>query len=145
MERIIDNGIIQSRAVILEEQAQEDVHAGRPQHAPTEATRGFVTVMRGYRIPPNRIAAAIGIAQSTLYVHYQHELENAETLVDAEVLTAWMKLIKKADPLTVNRYMERRFSLSDDAGAIASALPNVTVIDNIPDEHPAIAPPNAAE
>ena len=130
-----DENATRSQARIEEDEDGRGRHA----HAPNPATQAMVTLMAAYRIPHYRIASALKISFKTLKKHYVFELENAETMVDAEVLKAWMKLVQAGDSLTVNRYMERKFRLDDGIGAVTSALPSVQVIDNIP--RTAIAPP----
>jgi hypothetical protein len=115
---------------VQDEEEQNKKHGNA--HIPNEGTRGAVTMLSAFRIPHHRICAALNITKPTLYKHYARELENAETIVDAEVLKGWMKLVKAGDSLTINRYMERKFKFSDDTGGVASALPSVVVIDNIP-------------
>ncbi len=130
-----------SQARVEEDEARRG--PGAPAHAPNEGTRGAVTMLAAFRIPHHRICAALNLTKPTLYKYYARELENAETIIDAEVLKGWMKLVKAGDSLTINRYMERKFKFSDDTGGVASALPSVVVIDNIPNDQRAITAPAA--
>lgn len=47
---------------------------GRPQHEPTDETRGTVTAMVARGEAPAAIAAAIGISEPTLLRHYEDEM-----------------------------------------------------------------------
>lgn len=139
---IFERGADKSNARLEEDAARRPV--GRPPIPYDGKVAGLVSLLASYRIPQERIARSLGMDAKTMRALYADALENAETLIDAEVLTAWMKLVRKCDPLTVNRYVERKFRFSDDTGGITSALPNVTVIDNIPNEEPAPAVTDAA-
>ena len=101
------------------------------EHVPNDGLRGAVTMMAAFRIPNYKIAMFLKIDHDTLTKHYRHELDNAETMVDAEVLQAWMKLVKKGDPLTVNRYIERKFAYTEDMPGVASERPSVVFVDNL--------------
>ncbi len=129
---IFARGADKSNARLEEDAARRPV--GRPAIQYDGKVAGLVSLLASYRIPQERIARSLGMDAKTMRALYADALENAETLIDAEVLTAWMKLVRKCDPLTVNRYVERKFRFSDDTGGMASALPNVVVIDNIPNE-----------
>ena len=50
------------------------VKAGRPRHAPSDATRRAVRAMAADRRSQDQIAAAIGITGPTLRMHYHEEL-----------------------------------------------------------------------
>ncbi len=118
----------------IEEDKEEKPKGGRPPHEPNEAFRGAVTMLVAFRIPIYRIAQAMKIAESTLRIHYAHEIENAETIVDSAVLTAWMKNVQRGKEMTILRYMEQKYRLNNHDG-VAAALPSVIVIDNIPREN----------
>lgn len=140
---IFARGADKSNARLEEDAARRPV--GRPPIQYDGKVAGLVSLLASYRIPQERIARSLGMDAKTMRALYADAIENAETLIDAEVLTAWMKLVRKCDPLTVNRYVERKFRFSDDTGGMASALPNVVVIDDIPDEPAAIAPPTVID
>lgn len=110
---------------------EEPPGSGRLPHEPNDATKALVTMLAAFRIPKARIAEALKISHPTLLKYYRHELDNAETIVDAAVLTAWMKNVQAGKEMTILRYMENKYRLSD-AGGIAAELPSVMVIDDIP-------------
>ena len=103
---------------------------GRPAHAPTTQTKEMVMLLAAFRTPHAIIAENVGVALNTLRLHYEHELNNSEVLIDAEVLKAWLGNVRKGKEVTILRYMENKYRLNDSAG-VATALPSVRVIDDI--------------
>jgi hypothetical protein len=101
---------------ILDDEIEElrgEPERGRPAHIPTEALKGAVTMLCAFRLPQNRIASALGISVKILRTHYRHELDNAEAVVDAQVLTAWMKNVQRGKEMTILNYMQHRFFKHD--------------------------------
>lgn len=91
-----------------------DNPAHRPPHAKTEATKAIVMLLAAFGIPQIQIANYIGIkSDDTLRKHYREELANAETQIDAQVISAWMKNVQEGKEMTVLRYMERKFLKPD--------------------------------
>lgn len=62
--------------------------AGRPEHVPTEETRGRVEVLVAGGMPQWQIAAALGLSEPTLLKHYAVELDGGRAKRTAEVLEA---------------------------------------------------------
>ncbi len=58
---------------------------GRPQYKPTEKDRGMVKAMVGVGVPSEDVAKVLGIARSTLWVHFKEELDTAQTYANAKV------------------------------------------------------------
>ena len=57
----------------------------RPSYKPTEKDRGMVKAMVGVGVPAEEVAKVLGVARSTLFVHFKQELETAQTYANAKV------------------------------------------------------------
>ena len=57
----------------------------RRAHEPTEKDRKQVTVMAGIGLTHGQISKVLGISDETLRKYYDHELETAEALMNAQV------------------------------------------------------------
>lgn len=61
---------------------------GRPSHVPTEESRSKVRKLALVPVPPHRIAAALGISETTLQKHYGDILRQALQLIVGQVVAA---------------------------------------------------------
>ena len=57
----------------------------RPEHEPTDKTRGEVLALRTYGIPIKDVAAYLGIDDKTLYKHYKEELIKGKAQAHSKV------------------------------------------------------------
>lgn len=57
----------------------------RKPHEPTDKDRKQVTIMAGIGLTHDQIAKVVGVSDETLRKYYGHELETAESLMNAQV------------------------------------------------------------
>lgn len=127
---------IKKTAARIAEEVEAEMLAMEPHanaHIATEGMKGAVMMLAAFRIPQADIAKAMKISVPTLTKYYRHELENAQTIVKAEVLKAWMNNVRAGKELTILRFMEQNFSLNGTDSLVA-ALPRVVLIDDVRDE-----------
>ena len=57
----------------------------RKPHEPTDKDRKQVTIMAGIGLTQSQIGKVLGISDDTLRKYYEHELETAESIMNAQV------------------------------------------------------------
>lgn len=101
---------------------------GRPAHVPTEMDRETVRIMAAGGIQQADIAAARGITENTLRLHYRHELDTGKAQIDELALTSHVNLMKAGDFQAVKWWQQARMGWRGEARDMVAAPQPMRVV-----------------
>jgi len=78
--------------------SQKKRKGGKPEHKPTKTKRDLVRAGAVLKMKQTDIAAALGIAYTTLRKHYAEELKTGKLNFDMKAMSAMGKRILSSDP-----------------------------------------------
>lgn len=82
--------------------------AGRPAHAPTEATRATVTRLSALGVPFEDIAAKLKISADTLVKYYKEELDDGRIDANAAIAGTLFQQAKKGNTAAAIFWLKTR-------------------------------------
>jgi DNA-binding XRE family transcriptional regulator len=65
---------------------------GRPPHVPTPKDRQTVELLTGFGLTQDKIAQVVGIERTTLWKHYQREIERGSATVEAKLTANLLRI-----------------------------------------------------